>query len=229
MPAMKATKGWREFSRARAPTRRPKRRDTEVSKPAFSRTAAPPPLKRESDGGAEPARDVAEFIHSIDRKAAQLRVVAGFARGRRIGNRVQRSDGFAEVAGEGVDTELELDDAGRRAFGRAAHLEAQTLNGGANFGGIFRNERQLLAIYFESVDLDVTGDLLKGFGRDAGDFREAEVRVAELSILLDEVIRMAPAEAGIVGAELFPGEAEVIEHAGVADVFEALSAGRGAT
>jgi hypothetical protein len=75
----------------------------------------------------------------------------------------------------------------------------------------------------------VTGDPLEGFGRDASDFGEAEVGVAELIVLLDEMIGMAAADAGVFGAEFVPGEAEGIEHAGVADLLEALGAGCGAT
>ena len=39
---------------------------------------------------------------------------------------------------------------------------------------------------------------------------------------------MGAADAGVVLAELFPGEAERVEHVGVADLLEALGAGGGA-
>lgn len=110
-----------------------------------------------------------------------------------------------------------------------AHLVAQGVNRGASLGGIFRDELEMLAIDIDRVAIDVTGDLLKGFGRDADDFGEPEVEVAKAIVLADEVIGVAVADAGIVVAELFPGEAEVIEHAGVAHLLEALSASRGAT
>ena len=148
---------------------------------------------------------------------------------------VERGDSSGEVGGEAVDANPELDDVGGRTRGRGwmAHLVAERVNGGANPGGIFGNEREFFAIDFEGVGAvagnDATGDLPEGLGRDAGDFGEAEVRVAELIVLLDEVIGVAAAEAGAIGAELVPGEAEVIEDAGIADVFETLGAGGGAT
>ena len=36
------------------------------------------------------------------------------------------------------------------------------------------------------------------------------------------------ADAGMEGAELFPGEPEIVEHVGIADLLEALGAGGGA-
>jgi hypothetical protein len=128
----------------------------------------------------------------------------------------------------------EFDEVGGRTCGRGrrTHPVAQALDGGADLGSIFRNQRELLALEFEDVAAvagnHVTGDLLEGFGRDAGDFGEAEIGVAELIVLQDEVIGVAATDVSVVVAELFPGEAEVIEHVGIADLFEARGAG-GAT
>jgi hypothetical protein len=97
------------------------------------------------------------------------------------------------------------------------------------FGRIFRSERELLALDFEGIVIEVAGDFLKGLGGDAGDFGKAEVGVAELIVLKDEVVGVAAGDAGAVLAELLPGEAEVIQHAGIADLPEALGAGRRAT
>ena len=110
-----------------------------------------------------------------------------------------------------------------------AHLVAEGLDGGAEARRIFRSERNFLALDLEGVGIDMGGDFAEGFGGDAGDFGEAKVGVAELLVLLDEVIGVAAADAGVLGAELVPGEAEVVEHVGVADLLEALGAGRGAT
>lgn len=82
------------------------------------------------------------------------------------------------------------------------------MNSGSYLRGIFRDELEPFALDFEGVGGivrgEVRGDLLEGLGRDVGDFGEAEVSVAEASILQDEVIGVAPADAGVAGAELVP-------------------------
>jgi hypothetical protein len=183
-----------------------------------------------SDGGTELAGEIAEFVRGVDGEAAESSARA--LDGRRG---LERGDGFGEIGGEGVDTDAKLDDVGGSTGGggRMAHLVAQRLDGGANLGGVFGDERELLTFDFEDVGAVVqsqmTGDLLEGFGRDPGHFGETEIRVAEVPILLDEVIGVAAAEAGVLGAELVPGETEVIEEARFAHLLEARGAGCRAT
>ena len=62
-----------------------------------------------------------------------------------------------------------------------------------------------------------------------GNFREAEIGIAELLVLADQAVGMGTADAGIVLAKFFPGEREIVEHFGIADLLEALSARRGTT
>ena len=144
--------------------------------------------------------------------------------------RVERANGFGDVGGEGVGAELQLDQIGRRPDGgrRRPRPAAQGLNGGANPAGIGGGEGEFLAIDLDGFAVDVGGNLAIGAGRDTGDFGEAEVGVAELGVLADEAIGVRTADAGILFAEFLPGEAEVIEHLGIANLFEALSAGGGA-
>jgi len=172
------------------------------------------------------AGEVAELVHGVDGEAAEGGAVGiGRERGREGG------DGLGEISGKRVGAELEFDDSGGRARGRGrmAHLVAECLDDGAEARRVFRSERNFLAVHFQNVTIDMRGDLAVGSGRDASDFGEAEVGVAELIVLLDEVIGVAAADAGVGGAELVPSEAKVIEDVGVADLFEALGAGRGAT
>ena len=93
---------------------------------------------------------------------------------------------------------------------------------------VFGSERNFLAVDIERGAIDMLGDLAVGFGRDAGDFGKAEIGVAELIVLADEVIGVAAADTSLVVTELVPGEAEVIEQVGIADLFEAQGASRGA-
>ena len=177
--------------------------------------------------GVELAGEVAELVHGVNGEAAEGGAfgVGGERRGREGG------DGFSAIGGERIEADLQFGDTGGRARGRRrmAHLVAEGLDGGAEARRIFRSERNFLALDLEGVVIDMRGDFAEGFGRDSGDFGEAEVGVAELLVLLDEVIGVAAADAGVVGAELVPGETEVVEHVGVADLLEALGAGRGAT
>ena len=138
-------------------------------------------------------------------------------------NGVEGANGFGDIGGEGVDADLELDQIGGRAArsGGGTSAIAQRLNGGANADGVGRGERELLAIDVDGFAVDMGGDLAVGAGGDAGDFGEAEVGIAELGVLA--------ADAGVILAELVPGEAEVVEHFGIADLAEALGAGGRAT
>ena len=144
---------------------------------------------------------------------------------------IERANGFGDVGGEGVDAELEFDEVGRRPGGGGGRPRPakQGVNGNANPAGIGRNELNFLAIDLEGFIVDVGGDAAVVAGRDAGDFGEAEVRVAELGVLADEAIGMGAADAGVIFAEFLPGEAEVVEYFGIANLFEALSARGGAT
>src|SRR5689334_18963471 len=101
-----------------------------------------------SGGGAERARQVAEFVEDIGSEAGQGGAVA---LGRDAG--IERRNGFGNVGGERVGANLQFDDIGGRAVrgGRMAPLVAQGLNGSVNFRGIFRNERELLAVDFEGL------------------------------------------------------------------------------
>ena len=145
--------------------------------------------------------------------------------------RVERANGFCDIGGEGVDADLELDQIGGRppSRGGGAGAIAQRLNGSANTAGIGRSEREFLAIDLDGFAIDVGGNLAVGAGGDAGYFRETEVGVAELGVLTDEAIGVLAADAGIFLAKFVPGEAEVVEHFGIADLAETLSAGSRAT
>jgi hypothetical protein len=75
----------------------------------------------------------------------------------------------------------------------------------------------------------MAGDLLEALRRDAGNFRETEISIAELIVPTDEGIGVWQADAGVVLAKLFPSGAEVVGQVGVADLFETLSARRRTT
>lgn len=126
---------------------------------------------------------------------------------------------------------MELNQIGGRPRGAGGRPRAiaERLDGGSDPVGIGRDERELFAINLDSFAIDVGGNLAIGAGRDAGNLREPEVSVAELGVLADEIIGVDTADAGVVLAELLPGEAEVVEHLGIANLFETLSAGSRAT
>lgn len=133
-----------------------------------------------------------------------------------------------EVIGEGVETDLQFHKSRGSARG-PAHLIAQGLDGGADLVGVFRGERELLAVDLNGIAIDVRRDLAESFGGDAGDFREAEVGVAELLVLADEAVGVLAGEAGVILTKFFPGETERIEQFGIANLLEALRASGGTT
>ena len=82
-------------------------------------------------------------------------------------------------------------------------------NGVANLGGIFRDKRELSpSISSASAPLaETTWPAIF-----------SEVGIAELIVLLDDVIGVAATDAGVIFAELLPGKAEGSEYFGIADL-----------
>ena len=171
----------------------------------------------------EVAGEGAEAIEAVGGESAQT---GRFETGRLDG--IESVEGFDGIVQQRIEAHAQLDDVGGRPRGGGMlRLAAERLDGGADAGRIFGSEGERLAIDIDGVGGDLRGDLLKGFGRDGGDFGEAEVGVAEALVLVDEVIGVTAADAGVEGAEFVPGEAEVVEHVGVADLLQALGAGGG--
>ena len=168
--------------------------------------------------GFELANERAKFVGSVRHESAVRIATQGG---------VERANGLSDIGGEGVHANLQLDDIGggpRRGCGRPRPI-AQGVNGGANAVGVGGDQGEFFAIDLNGFAVDARDNLPVHAGRDAGDFGEPEVGVAELGVLTNEAVGMRAADTGILFAEFVPGEAEVVENLRIADLLEALSAG----
>ena len=94
--------------------------------------------------------------------------------------------------------------------------------------GIFRGDGDELAGDFDAVVMDGWGDAAEGVRGDPHDFGEVEVGSAELVEPPNELVGVGAAEAEVLPAEVFPGEAEGFVGALLTDGFQALGLGGGA-
>lgn len=130
----------------------------------------------------------------------------------------------AEVGEPGIEAGLEAGDF-RRGEGvdvlpGLAELGAEVVDGFADAGGIFGDDGDPIAGDFEAVVMDLGLEMAVGFRREGDDVGELEVDVAELLAVADDGFDALVGEAGVLEAELFPGEAEEFVVAGLPDLFE---------
>ena len=122
----------------------------------------------------------------------------------------------------------ELTEAAGAASTQSVDFPAEVLDAGADFGDVLRGDGDVLAIELDGFLVDAIGDAPIELGRDAGDVAKPVVDFAELLEIANQLICVGAADAGMLGAELVPGQAEFLIGAGAADFAEALSARGGA-
>lgn len=132
-------------------------------------------------------------------------------------------DGLEDV----VDTDAEFDDMGGDAelVVDAPDFFAKAGDAGADLVGVVGGEGDLLAIEFNGLGVDAVGEMAEGVGRDADDGAEAEVGFAEFVDAANEGFGGDAGDAGVLDAELFPGEPERFIGAGLVDLAEGYGLG----
>jgi len=103
---------------------------------------------------------------------------------------------------------------------------AKSLDGGANAGGVFRDDGDELAGDIEGFASDDLGrDPAIELGRDMSNLREAEVDGAEFLIIVNDGFRAGPVETEVLVAELLPRKTKTFVGAGFADGADAFGLG----
>jgi hypothetical protein len=139
---------------------------------------------------------------------------------------VGQSAGEAGALGDGFDdivgTDAVFDNAGGDAVVvvEAADLIAEALDAGTDLDGVFAGEGDLLAIELYGFGGDAIGDFAVRVFGDADESGEAEVGFTEFVETANDGLGGAAADAGVLGTELFPIEAEGFIAAGVVDLLE---------
>src|ERR1035437_6329152 len=113
----------------------------------------------------------------------------------------------------------------RAGAGLGLRLGAHRLEGGGDLAAVLADQRDAFAIALDALVRDRPGDQPVGRLRDWHHVGEAEVIPAELLQAMNLPVGVNPADAGMLPAELLPGEPELLVLAAIANGFQALGVG----